>query len=246
MSFILDALKKSEQKRQRSPVPDVLTVHDPMPQEPKKRSLWPYLLLTALLLNAGILAVWLLPRESENQNVITQSTAEQQHESTAIVSESLPQSDTIAAAPTAKSVNVVPQNRTVKAEADGQKTVPGEKPALMVATKASLEISPDTQEQTPVINHSPTGSQSSANKEIALEQGVFELHELPLSVRQGLPDMSISGHIYSNNPASRMININGQIIREGETLTAGIKVEEITVSGVIFSYQGFRFRMKRF
>jgi hypothetical protein len=56
MSYILDALKKSEKEHQQGTVPDLMTVQDVMVQEPTKRPLLPYLLLVALLLNAALLA----------------------------------------------------------------------------------------------------------------------------------------------------------------------------------------------
>jgi hypothetical protein len=40
-----------------------------------------------------------------------------------------------------------------------------------------------------------------------------------------------------------MARINGSMIREGEYLTAGLKLEEITPDGVIFSYQNYRFHV---
>jgi general secretion pathway protein B len=276
VSFILDALKKSDHKRQRGTVPDLLTVHDPMPQQPKKRSLLSYLFLVALLLNAIILAVWLHPWQSEKPNIIAQSTVRQQHESAAVESgqgisevnlpvsvqspdivkaispevkvteeESLPKPDITVATPAEKPVNVVPQNQPVQAEVGAQKKVLGE-PSPTVDVPGAIEISPTTQEQVPVINHSPAESQPPANIEVASEQRVFNLHELPLSIQQDLPDLTISGHIYSNKPTLRIVNINGQILREGESVAANLKLEEITSTGIILSYQGFRFRMRGF
>jgi hypothetical protein len=40
-----------------------------------------------------------------------------------------------------------------------------------------------------------------------------------------------------------MVKINGQAMREGQDLIAGLKLEEITQNGVIFSYQNYRFRI---
>lgn len=245
MSFILDALKKLEQKRQHGSVPDLLTVHDSMPQESKNRPLWPYLLLVALLLNAGILAVWLRPWQSEKPNVATQSTDRQPHESTVIQSHlpaSAPstglaktispeakateeESSKTVATSTANGVNNVPQDQPVQTEADVQRKVPSE-PA---------PITPPTAE-----------SQTSADIGVESEQRVLNIDELPLSVQQDLPDLTITGHIYSNNPTYRIVNINGQITQEGQAVTAGLKLEEITPSGVIFSYKGYRFRIRGF
>ena len=47
MSYILDALKKSEKERQRGALPDMLTVQDIVAEKPAKRLSWVYLLAAA-------------------------------------------------------------------------------------------------------------------------------------------------------------------------------------------------------
>jgi general secretion pathway protein B len=61
MSFILDALKKSEQERRRREVPDLHTEHAPIPAGRSRIPLWALLVGLALLLNAGLLLWWLRP-----------------------------------------------------------------------------------------------------------------------------------------------------------------------------------------
>jgi general secretion pathway protein B len=56
MSYILDALKKSDQERQQGTTPGLHTSQSAPLPEKKKRPVWPYLLSAALLLNGGILA----------------------------------------------------------------------------------------------------------------------------------------------------------------------------------------------
>lgn len=57
MSLILEALKKSDKKRQEASAPRLDTVHEPAPVK-KARPRWYWLLLVIVLLNAGIL-LWL-------------------------------------------------------------------------------------------------------------------------------------------------------------------------------------------
>jgi hypothetical protein len=66
-------------------------------------------------------------------------------------------------------------------------------------------------------------------------------HELAPQIRDALPNLSVSMLIYSKKPEDRWININGLKKREGEEISAGLKLEEITPDGAIFSYQGHRF-----
>jgi general secretion pathway protein B len=64
MSYILEALKKSDQKRQKGQVPDLSTVQIEISPEEKKKALWPYILMGILFLNAVVLAVVILPDKS--------------------------------------------------------------------------------------------------------------------------------------------------------------------------------------
>jgi general secretion pathway protein B len=64
VSFILDALKKSEQERRQGEVPDLQTHQEPVARR-KAVLPWAYLLVVALLVN-GLIAVWALwPRSLE-------------------------------------------------------------------------------------------------------------------------------------------------------------------------------------
>lgn len=70
---------------------------------------------------------------------------------------------------------------------------------------------------------------------------VIDLIQLPTSIRKELPEIHIAAHVYSQKPASRLVSINGRVLREGHTLQPGLKLEEITADGVIFSYEGYNF-----
>ena len=59
MSFILDAVAKSEQERQRHEVPGPQVLAMPVSTAPQSRSLLPYIVVGALVLNAAQLAAWL-------------------------------------------------------------------------------------------------------------------------------------------------------------------------------------------
>lgn len=54
--------------------------------------------------------------------------------------------------------------------------------------------------------------------------------------------MTISVHAYSGNPGKRLVGINNRILREGEYVVPGLKLEQITPDGMIFSYKGYSFR----
>jgi len=66
--------------------------------------------------------------------------------------------------------------------------------------------------------------------------------ELPATIQEGVPEITISLHVYSRRSAGRMISIGGRVLREGEMVSPELKLEEITETGAIFGYQGHRFR----
>jgi general secretion pathway protein B len=72
------------------------------------------------------------------------------------------------------------------------------------------------------------------------------MSQLPPDIKKELPEISINAHIYSNSAASRMVSINGNLIREGETVTGGLTLKKITASGIILTYKDHLFRIRAF
>ena len=101
----------------------------------------------------------------------------------------------------------------------------------------AVSIAP-TKAVTPV----PGKTANAGPSDPAQEQRVMTMGELPLSIRHELPSMQISVHLYSTNPKNSFVNINNQMLQEGEALAPGIRLEQITPDGMILSYKGYRFR----
>jgi len=75
MSYILDALMKSEKERQRGGIPSLDSQQDNENKPPKKKR-WRYWLIAALVLNAVVLLWWMRPWETK-QNAPSGSAAPQ-------------------------------------------------------------------------------------------------------------------------------------------------------------------------
>ena len=68
MSYILDALKKSEQDRGNGSIPNVQTIHSSaLNYHQEKRALWPWILIAVLIANVFILIYFLKPEIQPQQ-----------------------------------------------------------------------------------------------------------------------------------------------------------------------------------
>jgi general secretion pathway protein B len=320
MSYILDALKKSEQERQRGAVPNLHTVQAPVTGMRENRSRWPLVLALALLLNGSLLVWWLYPWQPTNLKSVTQSGSAQQpaenragaardpaharKRASSGVLEALPENkpktdaatqpseymgdnlnDRAQAATVSRASNKAAPKADTKAKRD---TAPGPprkdramprsavEPAKKTGSAAQSADArqdparwpgPDRQQEIPAApappseaREAPGGSETSVKANGALvkpvetdrqgspgarapaEQNLPELRELPPAIRKDLPNLSFSMVVHAPRPADRMISINGRMMREGQEISPGLKLEEITPNGAIFTFQGRRFR----
>jgi len=69
------------------------------------------------------------------------------------------------------------------------------------------------------------------------------LGELPDSLRRQIPPIAISGAVYSDNPAKRLLLVNNQVLGQGSQAAPGLRLEEIQPKSSVFSYRGTRFRL---
>lgn len=75
MSYILDALKKSDQKRKQGDVPDLQSIHVPLTVEAQV-SRWPYVIIIFLLMGLVFLLGWMRPW----QTVVIERPVSQGHQ----------------------------------------------------------------------------------------------------------------------------------------------------------------------
>ena len=68
---------------------------------------------------------------------------------------------------------------------------------------------------------------------------------LPKDVRGRLPEFIMSAHIYDKEPTKRFVLINGLKTREGEESREDITVEQILPDGAVLSFDGHRFFQRR-
>lgn len=69
------------------------------------------------------------------------------------------------------------------------------------------------------------------------------LSELPEDIRRQIPPLGISGAVYSDNPAQRLLLVNGQVLGQGSLAAPEVTLVEIRASSSEFSFRGTRFRL---
>ncbi|MEE4186158.1 MAG: general secretion pathway protein GspB [Gammaproteobacteria bacterium] len=215
MSFILDALRKSEQDRQRGRVPDIAQTG--MAPRQRSRSVWLPVVGLLVGLNISLLAVlWLMNAADP-------------------VPPPAPPPEP-AATPPAPSQPVRPSGL----RADAARSLSSE-----LETAAPRRAPPRATPAQPQVVVSPvTMSRAVPAPEADIDYPPT-LTELLLDGSINLEPLHMDLHVYSANPAQRFVFINNARYREGERLAAGPAVEQITDIGVILSYQGREFLLTR-
>jgi general secretion pathway protein B len=217
MSYILDALRKSDQQRQRGATPTLLTAQESA-AEPRQFAYLTYGLIAAVLVGAGIVIGWLHPWQSEQPISAGETVAAKPLESSP--------RQTAPAPVTPALVNVSPRPA----------------PSLSNAETRGMPPKAVTTAPTQALTRAPEKPGSTGLTDPAQEQRVMALGELPLSILQDLPGMQISLHLHSTKPANSFVSINNQMLQEGAYPAPGLRLEQITPDGMIFSYKGYRFR----
>lgn len=86
-----------------------------------------------------------------------------------------------------------------------------------------------------------TPGDNSVGASIAAETlRIEEVDELPEEVRNNLPAMTFSFHVFSSTPQQRTIIINNRRLREGEEVSAGLMLQQITEDGVVLLFERHR------
>ena len=221
MSFILDALRKSELERQRQSGPSIAE----MPVALDDRRLpWALLAIGVLLaVNVGVLLYFVL-RDDATAVAATESAAAPAPVAAAPVATA-----PAAAAPPVVPVELPPATESTLADAGAPvaPATPGSSSPPPAPDATLLPVAPVTYAPGPGSANPPS------------------IDELPAQATAGLPELSVDLHIYTDDPAKRAVFINGRRYQRGGVLAEGPTVEEITREGVVLSYHGRRFQLPR-
>ena len=265
MSYILDALRKSEQQRLQGEAP-LLVSTQLSSNVGKQPALLVYGLVAAILICAGIFIGWLRPWQQGEAEAVKSATTLTQDETKLSQIAPKPQLLTPQPEKAKKPELALPEQKSISttklaSRADRmEQDVPepsniSAKVAAMPRKSQTSTAVPQVPEQivdeaaTPSMEKStpPSLESNGTNGTVdetaqKQEQRIVAMTELPLAIQQEIPKMSISGHAYSTVPKERIVGINDRLLQEGEYLSPGLRLEQITADGLVFSYKKYLFR----
>ncbi|MEQ8205598.1 MAG: general secretion pathway protein GspB [Woeseia sp.] len=221
MSYILDALKKSESERQQQHLPGFADI--PRAAQTRSTPVWIWLLVALLLINIVVLAVLLVDREPK--------AGIQQLE---------------LQVPAAASATE-PAFRDLVNEAREQ--VPPEPITPPRSTASSRSALPAANSTTtnarPIAQVPPTSAPTRASSATAATQSIPTMMELQISGELQLPELHLDIHVYSQSADERFVFVNMSKYREQARLTEGPLVKEIRTDGVVLEHRGREFLLPR-
>jgi len=247
VSFILEALKKSEEERRKGKVPGLDSAHGPIGKRASGRSVWMMVLAIALLLNACLFLWWVRPwRTSEEAPV---ALAEKESISPAVESGQV-QASSSTADPTSIALPV-DRPGTTSARPKGDPSRDRAKKERPESEKkfrpATVPAAVPRKIPEPVPLTEPVRSAPPAvSREKVTEDRIYRLEELPDQLRRDLPELQIALHYYTEEPSFRLVRVNTRNLREGDKLSADLVLEEIAPSRIIFRFRGTRFQIGDF
>ncbi|HSZ09645.1 MAG TPA: general secretion pathway protein GspB [Steroidobacteraceae bacterium] len=232
MSFILDALKKSEIERQRQSQPGLMDT--PAAQRRSRLPLWAMLLGALLTINIVVLSVMLM----RNGALGVAPPPLKRHVDAAAVAADKAPAIADHFSPLDQAPVYAPE---IPVPADGAST--GNGPTVVAPLVTSPSSGRRSGPRSALRRPDPVLLDEAANA--GNEEVLPTINELSLSGAQTLPELHLDVHVYATTPADRFVYINMRKYHEGASLPEGAVVEHIRRDGVVLNYQGLRFILPR-
>ncbi|ASP39994.1 hypothetical protein CHH28_15510 [Bacterioplanes sanyensis] len=244
MSYILDALRKSQQQHEQQPIAVIRPTFEATEEESRlPLHFWLPVLLSLLL----ALAVLLWP-QSEPVNDPTPEA-----EPGLSLNIQMPQ--------VASDAFLSPVQGNTKNEQDGatlQPPVSRLTPPSVVAAEPAVAVTRDA-----ALANAVNAADSNVGSKV--ESGADDLNQVsqhasepvntkprvtqrtlpPLSALRKVPDLIITGHIYSSVASQRQVTMNGRVWSEGERIATDVVLQAVTRDGIELDVDGWPLTVHR-
>lgn len=237
MSYILDALRRADAERERGEVPGLQSQqqHAALDDEEAAptRSRWMLAAIFALVIALVAAVGWnFVGGEPPRSPVV------------------------VAVAPVPVPVPIAPPPTVTVATASSVAATPAPapppvatarlaepRPAVRRAPASSPSTAPPATPSALATSAPPNKPPTAVPRAAAPEARIYARAELPADVQRELPQVAIGGASYSNDAASRMVIINGQVFHEGDKIAAGLVLEKIKLKAAVLAYKGWRYQL---
>ena len=242
MSYILEALKKSEQERERERggLPDIKSIHTPaIPHKSEGVKWWPIVLITLLVIAGAASTVAYIK--------FVQPGATGVPDVASVPAEPVePQSSTPQSA--------VPENKAATDTKPVESIKPDEAATAKMERKAPRVVFSEQQLQHDDVVGNINEQQKQAAVELELkltakqagtvvQEKAVPIADIPDDIRKNIPRIAFEGHVYSSTPSRRSVMINGHKMREGDAIGEDLMLKRITPEGAEFEYRGYIFKL---
>ena len=224
MSYILEALKKSQAERQLGELP---SIHAPQVQlhggaaasGARRGPVW--LALGGILVAVAAALLWWQPWQAPAPSPV-------------------PAAALAAAAPPPASAPVpAPLPVAAPVPAAPAMPVPLPEPKPVPKAQAQREAPPAPAGAAAPVMPLPAVAAPAP----AADESVPGMRDLPEPIQRQIPPIALGGYIYSKNPADRLLLIDKVLRHEGEEVAPGLVLEKLQPKGAIFSFKGYRYRV---
>jgi general secretion pathway protein B len=253
MSFILDALKKSEIERQRQSIPGL--VDSGMVRARPRLPMWAIGLCALLAINLIVL-LFVLARGLMQAPAASRTQPTVQSKRTATAAADTAGTDAAAQDDAARGdlppptvAEDVATPGTPSTHFSPLDTAPLYAPEIPVAAApVPLPVAPKS------ANSASFGAHALHRRDPLLtdedykaddEELLPTINEINLTGAQALPELHLDVHVYATRSAERFVYVNMRKYHEGATLQEGPTVERIRRDGVILNYHALRFLLPR-
>jgi general secretion pathway protein B len=230
MSFILDALKKSEIERQRQSVPGLMDTR--VAERRNRLPVWAIALGALLGINLLVLTLALTRKSAPAPSPVP---ASRPADSAKALDADAPPPPPPHFSPLDAAPVYAPEIPVPASAGPAAIQPPATRSAP--AGGAGIAAAHRVHRSDPLLTDPDAGAQ--------IEEVLPSINEISLTGSQALPELHLDVHVYATKPSERFVYINMRKYHEGATLQEGPAIERIRRDGVVLNYQGLRFVLPR-
>ena len=235
MSFILEALKKSEQQRLQQNTPQQEVCKRTLSLCLRRSNRRPYWIVAGFLLLVLISGWWFYRRIEPATLAPSPVVNGASHPSSSLnqprPAEPTPVPHDFVSAPAPQPGDFSAEDSTpIPAEGRALST-----PPALVHGGTPRKMMEPAERVTTVVSEQPE-ARSQENLPLYLD--------LSKELRDRIPRLTMSMHYHSSDPGRRLVRINDRLLHEGDWLSSELHVVEITSTGAILDFQGKSFVMR--